>query len=83
MIPLDPSQARRIPDHRPDPGTQWKDLADLLKGLSEEEQELVFLRFYDGFTLAEISELQGLPLGTVKSRLHRTLDRLRRHLEKE
>lgn len=38
------------------------------------------LRYYEGLTDTEISETTGLPLGTVKSTLHRALAALRKEL---
>lgn len=40
--------------------------------------EILVLRYLEGFELKDIGELVGVPLGTVKSRLHRALDQLRR-----
>ena len=53
------------------------DLAVVLGGLSEEHREVLLLRFVDGLSLAEIAQAIGIPLGTVKSRLHNSLEILR------
>jgi RNA polymerase sigma-70 factor (ECF subfamily) len=53
------------------------DLAVVLANLSEEHREVLLLRFVDGLSLAEIAEAVGIPLGTVKSRLHNALETLR------
>lgn len=42
-----------------------------LLGLPEEQRELVVLRDLEDLSYEEIVEITGLPLGTVKSRLHR------------
>jgi RNA polymerase sigma-70 factor (ECF subfamily) len=47
-----------------------------LSGLPAEEQEVVRLAHYRGFTHTEIAERLGLPVGTVKSRSHRAYRRL-------
>jgi RNA polymerase sigma-70 factor (ECF subfamily) len=46
-------------------------------GLEEPYREVVALRFFGGLSLAEIAEVSGRPLGTVKTHLHRGLGRLR------
>src|SRR5688572_5893978 len=53
-------------------------LTAVLAVLSEEHREVLLLRFVDGLSLAEIGETLGIPLGTVKSRLHNALAFLRR-----
>lgn len=53
------------------------DLDTVLGGLSEDHREIVMLRFVDGLSMEEISEAAGIPVGTVKSRLHHALSRLR------
>ena len=49
-----------------------------LGALSDEHCEVLLLRFVDDLSLAEVAESLGVPLGTVKSRLHYALDTLRR-----
>lgn len=60
----------------PQPG-QADELSVALAGLPEEHREVLLLRFVDGLSLAEIAEAMGIPLGTVKSRLHNSLETLR------
>lgn len=50
--------------------------------LDPDLQLVVALRFYRDLPLEGIAELLGVPLGTVKSRLHRGLKRLRAELER-
>jgi len=45
--------------------------------LPETHQTVVLLRFYEGASLAEIAAALQLPVGTIKSRLHYALARLR------
>ena len=54
------------------------ELAATLAHLSEEHREVLWLRFVDDLSLAEIAEATTIPLGTVKSRLHNALNALRR-----
>lgn len=50
-------------------------------GLDEPYREVVVLRFFSDLSLAEIAAQSDRPLGTVKTHLHRGLQRLRRALE--
>lgn len=54
-----------------------------LSELTEKEREIVLLHFYQGLTLGEASEVLNVPLGTVKSRLHGALVRLKGLLRSE
>jgi RNA polymerase sigma factor, sigma-70 family len=49
-----------------------------LSNLSSEHREVLWLRFVDDLSLAEIAGATGVPLGTVKSRMHHALESLRR-----
>jgi RNA polymerase sigma-70 factor (ECF subfamily) len=60
-----------------EPAAAASDLQIVLTALPEEQREVLLLRFVDGLSLAEIAEAMGIPLGTVKSRLHNALDTLR------
>jgi RNA polymerase sigma-70 factor (ECF subfamily) len=60
-----------------DPGAARAELASVLAGLPEEQREAVLLRFVDDFTFEEIAGALGIPLGTVKSRLHNAIAALR------
>lgn len=46
-------------------------------------REVLTLRFEEEMKLEEVAALLGLPLGTVKTRLHRALKHLRRTLENQ
>jgi RNA polymerase sigma-70 factor, ECF subfamily len=52
-------------------------LDSALARLSEEHRLLVLLHDAEGCSLEEISTMTAIPLGTVKSRLHRARERLR------
>ena len=49
--------------------------------LGPDQQEVVHLRFAAGLSYAEIAEMLGVPIGTIRSRLHRGLQALREVIE--
>ena len=55
----------------------------LLAELSDEQQEVLRMRFYDELSQTEIAERLGVPLGTVKARMLRGLKRLRTLMDQE
>ncbi len=57
-----------------------EELERALTQLEESQRQVVALRFYADLSLEEIAEVTGAPLGTVKSRLHRALAKLREWL---
>jgi RNA polymerase sigma-70 factor (ECF subfamily) len=52
-------------------------LAEALSNLGDGQREVVLMRFVDDMKLAQIAEALDIPLGTVKSRLHNALKKLR------
>ena len=58
-------------------------LGKALAELSDEHRIIVLLHDTEGYKLTEIQDLMGIPVGTVKSRLHRARARLRQILERE
>ncbi|HSF16446.1 MAG TPA: RNA polymerase sigma factor [Vicinamibacteria bacterium] len=69
-------------DHEAD----WISRADLLRALStlpETHREVIVLKYFEGLEEAEIAEACDIPRGTVKSRLHHGLRKLRAVLSRE
>lgn len=68
--PAEDQPATTAPDRR-------QEIATALTSLSPPHREAILLRFVDGLPIAHIARLQGVPEGTVKSRLHNALAQLR------
>ena len=66
-----------LPDPTAQP-TPRAELAAALAALSDEQREVILMRFVDDMSLDEIAQALDVPTGTVKSRLHRALETLRR-----
>ncbi len=70
----DPSPAPDHGVHRRETG-EW--LAAALRILPERQRAVVVLRHYQDLSLDEIAQALGVSIGTVKSSLHRALQRMR------
>ena len=55
-------------------------LSKVLESLSEDQRETLRLHFFDGYTLMEISQKLGQPLGNVRNHYYRGLDKLRKQM---
>jgi RNA polymerase sigma-70 factor (ECF subfamily) len=77
------------PDPAPGPeqealaGAEWERLARHLARLPWPVRAAVVLRHVSGLSYAEVAATLGRPIGTVKSDVHRGLQRLRQSLEEE
>jgi RNA polymerase sigma-70 factor (ECF subfamily) len=58
-------------------------LQQSLAGLPERQRMVVILRFQEGLGPAEIAEALEMPVNTVKSTLHRSLEELRKNLTRK
>jgi RNA polymerase sigma-70 factor (ECF subfamily) len=65
----DPSE--RGPEAAAQRGDLARALARAVGRLRSEYREVVLLRFAEGQSYQDIAEITGLPLGTVKTQLHR------------
>jgi len=71
------------------PGDPFRDalardeLGRLIRSLPPDQQIVVGLRFWRDMPLDQIADRLGLPLGTVKSRLHYAMRSLRQQLDRQ
>lgn len=64
----------------PDDNAPRAEVREAMARLNPEERQIVLLSVLEGYTMREIGEILTLPQGTVSSKLHRTLKKLRRML---
>jgi RNA polymerase sigma-70 factor (ECF subfamily) len=72
-LPLD-----QRPSHDELPSLIDRDVLDrAFRRLGVEERSVIVLHYLEGFPLAAIADILGIPVGTVKSRLHRGTQTMR------
>ena len=54
-----------------------------MRALGQADQQIIYLRYFLDLSVDETAEAMGLVQGTVKSRLHRALERLRKVIEQD
>lgn len=59
------------------------DINEAIASLPSKEQQLIFLKYFQNTKIKEIAELEKIPEGTVKSRLHKALKSLRNFLSEK
>ncbi|MFN8530970.1 MAG: sigma-70 family RNA polymerase sigma factor [Anaerolineae bacterium] len=69
------------PLERAEAKTQQQALREALRSLPKFHQEILVLVFYHGLSGQETAEVLGVSVGTVKSRLHRAKEMLKRVLQ--
>jgi RNA polymerase sigma-70 factor (ECF subfamily) len=55
----------------------WSRVADAVTALPEVERDALVLHVWEGLSYEEVADALGVPIGTVRSRLHRARARLR------
>ena len=58
-------------------------LKELIEKLNEDQKEAIKLRYYLDYSYNDISEITGVPLGTVKSRISKGIKSLRKIVDGE
>ena len=76
-----PAPAAAQPDQLAERRQEREQLTELLAGLPRGWREAVVLRHVEGLAYAEVAEVLGRPVGTVKTHVHRGVRQLRATLE--
>lgn len=67
----------------PEIGFTFKQINKALQQLNPDQRVLLAMHDIEGYTLSEISEMLGTPIGTLKSRLNRARKKLKMSLSEE
>jgi RNA polymerase sigma-70 factor (ECF subfamily) len=65
------------------PQSGSRDIARALDGLIEDQRAVLLLVVLEGLTYREVAEVQGVPIGTVMSRLARARSQIKAYLDGE
>lgn len=71
----------QVAEEKPEAWATSDQLRRLIKALPSGEGEALYLFYLEDLSVAEIATVQEVPTGTVKSRLSRARDRLRKEIE--
>jgi RNA polymerase sigma-70 factor (ECF subfamily) len=84
QIELDDSPSRQLMTLESDYSAETvygrNGLTKVLGALSDDQRETLRLYFFEGYSLAEISAKVGQPLGAIRNRYYRGLDKLRKQM---
>ena len=70
----------RAPEYQPDLGEEAMVLWEAIRSLPQRQRAAIILRFYEDMPEAEVAAALDMPVGTVKSLVHRGVGRLREKL---
>ncbi len=60
-----------------DASERWQHVADAVTSLPEPERDALLLHVWEGLSYEDVADALAIPVGTVRSRLHRARGRLR------
>ncbi|MCI8585074.1 MAG: sigma-70 family RNA polymerase sigma factor, partial [Lachnospiraceae bacterium] len=70
-----------VPEEGAEDETRDLDLRRALEKLSEEERRIVVLRYFEEEKIQTIADVMDLKVNTVKSRLRRAVEKLKKYME--
>ncbi|MCI9156370.1 MAG: RNA polymerase sigma factor [Lawsonibacter sp.] len=70
-----------LPETLPTPGPEERQELEELFALPPEDRAVIHLHYYEGYSTDEIAQMLGCRPGTVRSRLSRARDKLRKLIE--
>jgi RNA polymerase sigma-70 factor (ECF subfamily) len=63
--------------------SRWRSMYFAVQSLHPDHRKVIELAYYQGLSQSEIAEVLGWPLGTVKTRLHSAMEKLRQDWNKK
>jgi len=72
-----------VPEHETEQELMQARIEQSLDKLNDDQRHVVMLHDMEGYTLTELSDIMGTPVGTLKSRLHRARCSIRETLAME
>jgi RNA polymerase sigma-70 factor (ECF subfamily) len=75
-------EGNRKPKASPKANEKADTLQTAVERLAPERKALIMLRYSQDFNISQIAQILNIPEGTVKSRLHRTVNELRQLMER-
>lgn len=82
-LPIDPDLGDLVDAERLDAELERPLLADALMMLAEHDRETFLLFVLEDLSYEDIAAAVGVPIGTVRSRIHRARTQLREHISRE
>jgi RNA polymerase sigma-70 factor, ECF subfamily len=80
LVRREPATGMRI-EEKTEQNLQNTSLRHAVDGLPADDRQIIYLRYFLDLTVEETAAAEGIAPGTVKSRLHRALNRLRHRIQ--
>ncbi len=81
--PAPPDQEALRAEEELEKEKQFAEVREKMLSLSEEDQTLISLKFFEDLSYAEMSKIMGRREGTLRVRLHRAVQALKKEMEGE
>ena len=78
---FDAPAEEKMPDERYEARAELERLWTIVQAMPEDLRVMLYLRHQKGYSYEELAEAMGMPMGTVKSKLGRARERIRKQLE--
>ncbi|WP_099156720.1 sigma-70 family RNA polymerase sigma factor [Virgibacillus ndiopensis] len=84
VIPFAEEEMERLHESPEHPSIENRiDLVNAIDCLEESYKTVIILRYYKDFTIRQIAEFLNCPEGTVKTKIHRATNQLKRNIKED